>query len=347
MTAGTGTKHHSKALIIAAFAALYIIWGSTYLGIKYAIETIPPFFMVGIRFLIAGFLLLIWCIIKREAMPSLKSIAIISFAGILMLFIGNAAVVWSEQYLPSGLVAIIVATVPLWFVILDKRQWRFHFSNKLIIVGLLIGFGGVMMLFAGKGSIGITGSKMKIISFFVLIVGSIGWAIGSLYSKYKKTDGSTIVKVAIQMLAAGIVGIIAGFINNEHKEFALSQVSTTSILALAYLVTLGSLVAYVAYIWLLSVRPPSLVGTYAYVNPVVAVFLGWLLAGEVITKQQIFALSIVLVGVVLVNFSKEKPSQSSTPKGEHTKSIQHPEGSITGERSITSTSPRTGSTKAK
>lgn len=328
MTAGTGIKQHSKALIIAAFAALYIIWGSTYLGIKYAIETIPPFFMVGIRFLIAGFLLLIWCIIKREAMPSLKSIAIISFAGILMLFIGNAAVVWSEQYLPSGLVAIIVATLPLWFVILDKRQWRFHFSNKLIIVGLLIGFGGVMMLFAGKGSIGITGSKMKIISFFVLIVGSIGWAIGSLYSKYKKTDGSTIVKVAIQMLAAGIVGIIAAFINSEHKEFTLSQVSQTSVLALIYLITLGSMVAYIAYIWLLSIRPPSLVGTYAYVNPVVAVFLGWLMVGEVISTQQIIALSIILAGVILVNFSKEKQPQKPLPKEERSIEIQNPERSV-------------------
>ena len=314
MTTSTEQKNYSKALVIAAFAALYIIWGSTYLGIKYAIETIPPFFMGGVRFLIAGLLMLVWCIIKKEKIPSLNSIAIISFAGFLMLFIGNAAVVWSEQYLPSGLVAILVATVPLWFVILDKRQWHFHFSNKLIILGLIIGFAGVMMLFAGKGSIDITGSKMKIISFFVLIFGSIGWAIGSLYSKYKKTDGSTVVKVAIQMLVAGIAALVAGFINNEQKEFVLSQVSLTSLLAVIYLITLGSLVAYMAYIWLLSVRPPSLVGTYAYVNPVVAVFLGWLLADEAITTQQIIALSIILVGVLLVNFSKEK-----TPEKIHSK----------------------------
>ena len=314
MTLSTGQKHHSKALIIAAFAALYIIWGSTYLGIKYAIETIPPFFMAGARFIIAGLLMLLWCIIKREAIPSLKSIGIISLAGILMLFVGNAAVVWSEQYLPSGLVAIIVATVPLWFVILDKRQWHFHFSNKLIIVGLLIGFAGVMMLFAGKSSLGITGSKMKIISFFLLIIGSIGWAIGSLYAKYKKTDGSTIVKAGIQMLAAGIVALIAGFIGNEQKGFALSQVSLTSVLALIYLITLGSLVAFIAYIWLLSVRPPSLVGTYAYVNPIVAVFLGWLMVGEVITIQQIIALSVILLGVILVNFSKEKLPKKNLSK---------------------------------
>ena len=328
MTAGTAQKHQPRALIIAAFLALYIIWGSTYLGIKYAIETMPPFLMVGVRFVIVGLLLLVWCIIKKEKVPSLKSVIAISFAGVLMLFIGNAAVVYAEQYLPSGLVAILVATVPLWFVILDKKQWQFHFSNRQIILGLLVGFGGVMMLFAGKGSIGITGSKMKIISFFVLILGSIGWAIGSLYSKYKKTDGSTFLKVAIQMLAAGIAALITAFVIGEQQDFSVSQVSRTSILALIYLITLGSLVAYVAYIWLLSVRPPSLVGTYAYVNPVVAVFLGWLLADEIITTQQIIALSIVLVGVLLVNFSKEKRPAKSVTNKKGSAEIQNPKRSV-------------------
>jgi drug/metabolite transporter (DMT)-like permease len=210
---------------------------------------------------------------------------------------------------------------------LDKRQWHFHFSNKLIIAGLLIGFAGVLMLFAGKGSVGVTGSTMKIISFFVLIMGSIGWAVGSLYSKYKKTDGSTIIKVAIQMLAGGVAGILAGFVSNEQSRFAVADVSTTSILALIYLITLGSLVAFMAYIWLLSVRPPSLVGTYAYVNPVVAVFLGWLIAGEAITSSQVIALSIVLVGVLIVNFSREKKVEQSIGKKKRTIDIQNPERS--------------------
>ena len=313
MTAAANKKQ-PKALIIAAFLALYIIWGSTYLGIKYALQTIPPFLMVGIRFLIAGSLLLVWCIIKKETVPSVKSIVAISLAGVLMLFIGNAAVVYAEQYLPSGLVAILVATVPLWFVILDKKEWYYHFSNKQIILGLIIGFAGVMMLFAGKGSAGVTGSKMKIISFLILILGSIGWAIGSLYSKYKKTDGSTVMKVAIQMLAAGVAASITAVSIGEPKEFSISQVSFTSIVALVYLITLGSLVAYSAYIWLLSVRPASLVGTYAYVNPVVAVFLGWLIADEVITTQQIIALSIVLVGVLLVNFANGRISTKNQSK---------------------------------
>lgn len=309
--ATTIQKEPSKALVLAAFAALYIIWGSTYLGISYAIKSIPPFFMVGIRFLIAGFIIFFWCLLKGEKAPSLKSFVTIGIGGVLMLFIGNGAVSWVEQYLPSGLAAIIVATVPLWFVVLDKNQWSYYFSNKLIIIGLLVGFAGVLLLFTGKGSINLAGNKTNLISLFVLVIGTIGWASGSLYSKYKTVEGSTAMKAGVQMLAAGIVSMLAGFVIGEHQQFAVSQVTTTSLLAVLYLIVFGSLVGYMSYIWLLSVRPPSLVGTYAYVNPVVAVFLGWLIAGEAITQQQILALTVVLAGVILVNLAKDKTTKEN------------------------------------
>lgn len=314
MTSSTTQKEPSKALVIAAFAALYIIWGSTYLGILYAIETIPVFMMIGARFLIAGLLLLGWCLLKGEKLPSLKSFGVMGAGGVLMLFVGNGAVVWAEQHISSGLTAIIVASVPLWFVILDKRQWHYYFSNKLIIVGLLVGFAGVLLLFAGKGSIDLTGDKMSLLSFLVLTIGTIGWAVGSLYSKYKTVEGSTTVKAAVQMLAAGVAAMIVAFITKEHQEFSFSQVSATSAIALGYLIVMGSLVAYMAYIWLLSVRPPSLVGTYAYVNPIVAVFLGWWIASEQITSQQVIALSVVLAGVLLVNLSKDKTQKQKEEK---------------------------------
>jgi drug/metabolite transporter (DMT)-like permease len=305
----TSTQNHqepSKALIIAAFAALYIIWGSTYLGILYAIKSIPPLLMAGTRFTIAGLLLITWCFIKKEKLPSKSSLGIIALSGLLMLFIGNGAVTWVEQYLPSGLAAIIVATTPLWFVLLDKRQWHYHFSNKWIIIGLLVGFAGVLLLFAGKSSGDMLGSPIKIISFFVLIAGTAGWAVGSLVTKYKSVDGSTLMKVALQMLVAGVAFFISGFMAKEHQQFSWSQVSSTSVIALSYLILFGSLVGYLSYIWLLGVRPPSLVGTYAYVNPIVAVFLGWLFVGEAIGQQQVIALSVILLGVILVNLAKEK-----------------------------------------
>lgn len=292
-------------MIIAAFAALYIIWGSTYLAIVLAIKNIPPFLMVGSRFFIAGLVLYVWCRQQGQATPSFDSVTKISFSGILMLFFGTGAVVWVEQYISSGLTAIIVATLPLWFVIIDKHQWKFHFSNKWIITGLLIGFAGVLMLFADKKTISFSGDKMKLISFFVMIGGTISWAIGSLYSKYKKMEGTTGMKAAIQMMAAGLVSILTGLVIEEPSGIVWSNISWGSVMALLYLIVMGSLVGYMAYVWLLSVRPPSLVGTYAYVNPVVAVFLGWLIVHEEITRQQIIALAVILIGVLLVNFSKK------------------------------------------
>ena len=302
------SKNPSKALVITAFAALYIIWGSTYLAILIAVKSIPPFLMAGSRFIIAGLMLYTWCRLQGQSTPDIKSIGHISFSGILLLFVGNSGLVWVEQYLPSGFAAIVIATVPLWFVILDKRQWRYHFANKQIIIGLLIGFAGVLSLFAGNNSIHFYDNKLQLISFFVLVLGSISWATGSLYSKYKKSNGSTGMKASIQMLAAGLVSLITGISSGELQQFSWNNVSVQAILAFVYLIIFGSLIGYMSFVWLMTVRPPSLVGTYAYVNPVVAVFLGWLFAHEQITWHQIIALIIILAGVIIVNFSKEKIS---------------------------------------
>jgi len=296
----------SKALVIAAFASLYIIWGSTYLAILLALKTIPPFLMAGTRFAIAGLLLYLWCILRGEKTPPINSLTKISFAGILMLFFGTGTLVWVEQYLPTGVAAIIISTVTLWFVLIDKRHWKINFSSKSIVVGLTIGFAGVLLLFAGKSAFSFSGDKMKVISFFVILVGSIFWAGGSLYSKYTATEGSTTIKAAIQMLAAGAVFLLVGLVLGEHRNFQLNNISFQSGASLVYLITMGSLVGYMSYVWLLSVKPPALVGTYAYVNPVVAVFLGWLIVGEPITGRQIIALGIILTGVIIVSFSKDK-----------------------------------------
>lgn len=303
------TGKHPKVLVILAFAAIYIIWGSTYLGILLAIESIPPFFMAGVRFIIAGGLLLLWGFLRGEKLPDKKSLLKISFSGILMLFLGNGAVVYVEQYLPSGLTAIIVATVPLWLVMLDKRQWRFYFSNWQIIIGLLVGFAGVILLFSGNAAGDLLSDKIKLISLFILIGGTIAWAAGTLFSKYQKMQGSTLMRVAIQMLAAGVSFFPLGFILNEQKDFSFQQITLNSVLALTYLIFFGSIVAYLAYMWLLSIKPASLVGTYAYVNPVVAVFLGWLIADEKINTQQAIGLGIIIGGLMIVNFSKEENSK--------------------------------------
>lgn len=296
-------KEPPKVLILLAFAALYIIWGSTYLSIMIALESIPPFLMVGSRFLTAGLLLFGWCLSQGEKVPSMKTFGVVGLGGILMLFMGNGAVTWAEQFVPSGLAAIVVASVPLWFVLLDKRNWKANFGSRSVVIGILVGFAGVLLLFAGKNSLGISGSRMQVISFFVLILGTIGWAIGSLYSKYKTVPTSTSMKAAMQMLAAGFIAFVMAFLRKEPQSFKLEALTWQSLTALLYLIIMGSLVAFMSYIWLLSVRPASVVGTYAYVNPVVAVFLGWIFLNEEITWQQSGALAVIILGVVLVNSS--------------------------------------------
>jgi drug/metabolite transporter (DMT)-like permease len=299
-------KEPSKALIIAAFAAIYIIWGSTYIAMLFAIRDIPPMMMLGIRFTVAGMILFTYSRLRGESLPANASVVKISFSGVLMLFVGTGAVAWVEQYIPSGLAAIIVATVPLWFVILDKKKWHSNFTNKWIIGGLVIGFIGVLTLVSDSKAINLTGDKMQLISIIVLVIGTISWTAGSLYSKYAKMEGSSPMKAALQMSAAGIVSILTSLISGEYRDANWSTISMDTIFALLYLVSIGSLVGYMAYVWLLSVRPPALVGTYAYVNPVVAVFLGWLLVGEHISRQQLIALGIILAGVILVTLSKGK-----------------------------------------
>ncbi len=299
-------KEPSKTLIIAAFATLYIVWGSTYLAIIIGVAEIPPFLFAGLRFFLAGLILLGFCRWRGQAIPSGHSVTRIAISGILMLSVGTGSVFWVEQYIPSGLSAIIVATLPLWFVLIDKRQWRFHFSNKWIIGGLLIGFAGVLMLFADKKVFSLGGDTIKIVSVFVLMAGTMCWAIGSIYSKYARIEGSTGIKAAIQMTAAGLFSILLSAVTGELGDMDWGKVSSKGLLSLLYLIIIGSVIAYMAYIWLLSVRPASQVGTYAYVNPVVAVFLGWLIAHEAITVQQIIALVVVLTGVILVNMAKER-----------------------------------------
>ena len=298
-------KEPAKSLVIAAFAAVYLIWGSTYVGIALAIKSVPPFLMAGLRFFAAGFILYIWCIATGEKTPPLISVAKNAFSGVVMLGAGTTSLIWSEQYLPSGLAAVIVASIPFFFVILDKKHWHQNFKDKFIIIGLLVGFGGIVLLFEGKGSLDLH-NKYQLLGFIVLLFGSFIWSAGSLYTKYTVTEGSTLIKASIQMMAAGAAGFIVSFIAGEEYGFVWSTITASSIYAMLYLVFIGSLIGYIAYIWLLGVRSAALVGTYAYVNPAVAIFLGWLLDHEKISIQQILALLVILSGVLLVNFSKYK-----------------------------------------
>jgi drug/metabolite transporter (DMT)-like permease len=306
-------KPASALMVVVAFAIVYIVWGSTYFFIRVAIQHIPALLMACMRFSTAGFLMLIWCAIKGERLFVWKDMKPAIITGLILLFIGNGAVVWVEQYLSSSFVAVLAASTPVWFVILDKPNWLINFKSKATIIGLLIGFIGVILLLSEnvKHSSAAPGNHMESIALGVCIIGSVAWATGSLYSKYYSSGPSSSVNTGWQMLAGGLAFIPFIFASGEWNNFHWQQVPANSWLALFYLISMGSLAGYSAYIWLLQVRPATQVSTNAYVNPVVAVLLGVFLANEKMTPLQFVGLAIILVSVLLVNLAKYRKEKQS------------------------------------
>jgi len=302
----------SAAMVIIAFSIVYIVWGSTYFFIKVAIRDIPPLLMACLRFSIAGFLLLTWCAIRGEKLFNARNISRAIIGGMLLLFIGNGAVVLSEKFLSSSLVAVIASTSPIWVVLLDRRNRKDNFSDKKTIVGLAVGFVGVILLFIESAvqAMSTPGSGWIILSLGILMIGAASWAGGSLYAKYYSTGESQSVNASWQMLSAGIAFMPASWLSGEWKNFHWQEVGSNSWLALLYLVTMGSLIAYSAYTWLLKVRPAVQVSTHAYVNPVVAVLLGILLANEKMTALQFTGLAVVLISVLLLNLAKYRRQET-------------------------------------
>ena len=299
-------KPASTLMVVIAFAIVYIVWGSTYFFIRVAIQHIPALLMACMRFSTAGFLMLIWCAIKGEKLFVWKDMKPAIVTGLILLFIGNGAVVWVEQYLSSSFVAVLAAATPVWFVVLDKPNWRINLKSKATIIGLLTGFAGVVLLFSEnvKHQTSSATNHMETIALGVCMIGSIAWAAGSLYSKYYSSGPSSSVNTGWQMLSGGLVFIPFIFASGECNNFHWQQVTTNSWLALFYLISMGSLAGYSAYIWLLQVRPATQVSTNAYVNPVVAVLLGVFLGNENMTPLQFVGLAIILISVLLVNLAK-------------------------------------------
>lgn len=301
------TKNASPMLVIIAFAIVYIVWGSTYFFIQMAVHGFPPFILGAFRFILAGLIMAAWCLIKGENLFAVRGIKHAIVSGVLLLFFGNGIIIWVEQSMPSAMVAITVSSAPLWFVLLDKPKWAENFRSKSIITGMLIGLAGVILLFSEQISKIFSmpeSTPVKMSSMILLLFGAIAWAGGSLYSKYKPAQGSIIVISTWQMLAAGIAFIPGILIRGEFNGFQLQEVPYESWMSLIYLVIMGSIAGFSAYVWLLQVRSAMQVSTYAYVNPVVAVLLGVFFANEKITGIQIVGLVIILGSVLLINMAK-------------------------------------------
>jgi drug/metabolite transporter (DMT)-like permease len=293
-------------MVIVAFATVYLVWGSTYFFIQKAIHGFPPLLMGALRFSAAGFIMLLWCIYKREKLFLFSQVKTALITGLLLLFVGNGAVIWVEQYLPSALVAILVSAAPLYFVLLDKPKWTENLTNKATVSGLLIGFGGVILLFYENimSSMNAKDNSTEIGGLILLIIGSVSWSAGSLYSKYNSKGTSASVNSTWQMLAAAAAFLVVSLLKGEGNGFRWEEVSSEAWFSLLYLIFFGSIAGFSAYVWLLEVRPATQVSTYAYVNPVVAVILGVFFAGESVSFLQILGLIVILTSVLLINLAK-------------------------------------------
>ncbi|MGQ0714979.1 MAG: EamA family transporter [Gemmatimonadaceae bacterium] len=295
----------TRSRIVLAFTAIYLVWGSTYLAIRYAIESIPPFLMAGTRFVIAGALLYSWSRLTGAARPSKGAWVASAATGILMLAVGNGAVTWSETRIPSGLAALLVASVALWMVLLEFLRRDGTRPTWKVIVGLVLGFGGLAVL---VGPAALTGAEdVDVVASLVLVGASLSWAAGSVYSRVLPRPASAITAAGMQMLAGGVALYMAGIATGELGQVDLAGITTRSMLSVLYLIVFGSLIGYTAYAWLLRVCTPAAVATYAYVNPIVAMVLGWLIGGEAFGTRMVVAAAIILSGVALINRASSRP----------------------------------------
>lgn len=287
----------SRAEIVLAFAAVYVLWGSTYLAIRFGVETIPPFLMAGVRHLTAGVLLFGWLRLTGTPRPEPRHWRSAAIIGGLLLLGGNGLVTWAEQRVPSGLAALIVASVPIWMTVFDGLQRRER-PHGVVILGLALGLGGIAFLVAPGRFAG--GSHVDPLGAAALLTAALLWATGSLVSRRVPLPTSTLLTTAMEMIAGGLILLVVAGVTREWQGFTLAAVSTRSLLALGYLIVAGSLLGFSAYIFLLGATTPARVSTYAYVNPVVAVFLGWLLAGEPVTARTLVAAAIIVAAVALI-----------------------------------------------
>lgn len=301
-------------LVLAAFLIVYVVWGSTYLAIRFAVETLPPFLMAGARFLLAG--LILYGVMRRRVASPIspthwRSAAV---SGTLMLLGGNGLVCWAEQTVPSGVAALLIATSPLWFVFLDWAIFRGPRPGRAVLAGVGIGLVGIYLL-VGPGRIG--GEPVHLPGAVALLMACMFWALGSLYGRKASLPPNVFLSTAMQMIAAGVVLVGVGSAAGEWQRLDLAGSTLKSWLSVAYLVVFGSIVALSCYSWLLQVSTPARVSTYAYVNPVVAVLLGAALGDEALSPRVLLACVVIIVAVAIITTVSKRPAaRPATPERE-------------------------------
>jgi len=287
----------SSVLIWTALSAVYLIWGSTYLAIRFTVETMPPFLSAAARFIVSGAVLYLWRRLCGDATPNRSQWRSATVIGLLLLVGGNGAVVWAARYIPSSLAALLVATCPLWLLLFDFLRPGGEKPGLRALSGIAIGFFGAILLI-GWSANGSTPNSLA--GAVVVVLGSIFWAGGSIYGKTAKLPSSPLLITGMEMLSGGIALLVISLAVGETSEFDIAQVSTRSALGWVYLTVIGP-IAFVAYAWLLRTAPIPLVATYSYVNPLVAILLGYFLGKEILAHRVLLAAGLIIGSVVLVS----------------------------------------------
>ena len=293
-----------KLGIIAGFAVIYLVWGSTYLAIKYAIDTLPPFLMMGVRFWIAGVLLYGWLAFRGHGRVSGDEWVAATIMAITMIAFGTGIVAWVEESLPSGLTCLLLSITPIWMVFLESLAPGGRKPGLPALAGIACGLIGVFILVGPQGM----GNGFPLLPMGILMVSSISWAIGSIYARHHKSSGPPLKATALQMILGGLMLLVMGVTRGEAAHLSTATVSAQSFAALAYLIVFGSLLVFPTYVWLMKKTSPGLVGTHAYVNPIVALFLGWLFGGETINLAVIIASGLILFSIVLLSIDNRSVS---------------------------------------
>jgi drug/metabolite transporter (DMT)-like permease len=297
-----------RVKIWIALLAVYVVWGSTYLAIRFAVESIPPFLMVATRFLVAGSILYAWRRRRGDPPPTRKQWLAAAVVGILLLVAGNGSVVWAEQWVPSGITALIVGTAPLFMVLIDALRPGGQTPDWRTVAGVLIGFGGIVILI-DPASLAGNSDRSFIIGLAILFLATFFWALGSLYSRKAKLPGSALLGTGMEMLVGGVVLLGIASLSGEWGRLDLAAVTARSWLGLAYLIVFGALIGFVAYTWLLRSAPTPLVSTYAYINPLIAIFLGAWLGQESLTPRILLAAMVIVGAVFIINSSRTRVVQ--------------------------------------
>jgi drug/metabolite transporter (DMT)-like permease len=290
----------ARWLILAAFAAIYIVWGSSYLGIHFALETMPPFFMAGLRFVLAGGLLIGWALLRGSPFPNLKQWRSAVIVGFMLFVLNNSLIVFAEkQGVPTGVVALLIATTPIWIVIINAL--RGQKPTRGVMGGIVLGFVGIALLI-GPAKLA-SGANFDLPWAFGVMAAALFWALGSMYARSAPLPASSPLSTGMQLFTGGLMQLILSAVTGEIGTVNIAEFSAKSWFAVIYLVIFASIIAFTAFVWLMRVCPPERVSTYAYVNPVIAVFLGWALAGETLTPLTLLAAAIIVASVVMINAS--------------------------------------------